>query len=301
MALTKLIAQPNDRHVGPSQCAKSLREILTIISLVIQHTFAFKTLKDQAQEIFDFAVMVCCATPYLKHGISLERKDYVGTNFEGEMVPFRPDHFSQKGVYMGKLIDSSQKYKKEVAKTIRLSSFSYFEAYVGDIIREIFEFHGGQSILSTMTLDQNMDVLTSDQSSARSKLKERPKKSWTQRYQKLFSKLDPAKVNFPHHFLMKIGMETMQRRATSYKASQIPEMLSDLLGFELSATELGQFYEIREARNRIAHGRAVPGDTVLSTAIDANFNLRQLALRIDSHVLKYWMVIDPVSLPFATM
>lgn len=112
---------------------------------MIAHTQAFQRLKDETQEVLDFAILVSYAVPFLKHDIKqAQEKDE--TLLDTKLMPFRPDNFERDKISIGKVKDSASKYKKEVAKSIRLVGFSYFEVYVGDVILEILDFHAAEKI-----------------------------------------------------------------------------------------------------------------------------------------------------------
>lgn len=265
---------------------------------MITHTNAFKRLKDETQDIFDFAILTAYAVPFVKHKLKEAEKEYTGAAYNSELMAFRPDGF-RHNTTVGKIRDSATRYKAEIAKSIRLSSFSYFEAYVGNVIREAVAFHDPNGDLVSLPVSQDLRALSPEDAKFRHQLRDIPKKMKLQKYEKRFKQLMPTGVRFPHHALIRAGIRRLQGYAGSYRAADIPDLLFDALGFEISSTDRQNLHDIRNARNRIAHGRAEPHDKILSTAIRANYNLRELALKIDDHVLSYWMLADPVTLPYA--
>src|SRR6185369_13027352 len=61
---------------------------------------------------------------------------------EHNSVPKLPDpDFFQKPTSINRLKEIMPGYKKTLGAFLLLTSFSYFEAYVGNIFKEIFEFH----------------------------------------------------------------------------------------------------------------------------------------------------------------
>lgn len=246
----------------------------------------------------DFAILNSYAVPYLKHGIATEEKNAGGQDIARRLMPFRPDGFPSKSS-IGKVRDSSIHFKVEIAKSIRLSSFSFFEAYVGDVIREVLEFHGAERLSDALVVDQDLGYLSSSHVKFHTQLREPPSKSKVQKYRKRILELQLQGVRFPNQALLRTGMRRMKHLAASYRAADIPSVLSEALGFELTAKQRGEFHEAREARNRIAHGKASQADCNLRLAVRANYSLRELALALDRHVLRHWMVVDPITLEYA--
>jgi RiboL-PSP-HEPN len=265
---------------------------------VIAHTQAFQRLKDETQEVLDFAILVSYAVPYLKHGIK-EAQEGEPPLADTQLMPFKPDNFERDKIRVGKVKDSARKYKREIAKSIRLVGFSYFEVYVREVILEILDFHSTQMLKDELGTSPTVASFDEDAKAAHSKLRERPKKSQRAKYQQ--NQLELAKVGFamPLDRALILGLDRMKRQATDYKASQIPTMLCELLGLDLTEPELNEFTSIRDARNRIAHGRPSDHDLEIPSAIEANHTLRELARKIDQHVLEYWLIADPVSLQHA--
>lgn len=267
---------------------------------MIHHTEAFKRLKDETQEVLDFAILVSYAVPHLKHRIK-EAQEKDEALLDTKLMPFRPDNFERDKIPIGKIKDSASKYKKEIAKSIRLVGFSYFEVYIGDVIQEILEFHAAEKLRRELGSTPSVDSLEETTKTAHSKLREVPKKSQRSKYERYQAELSKVGFAMPLDRAMILGLERMRRLAADYKASQIPTMLSELLGLELTESELNAFGTIRDARNRIAHGRQSDQDIEITAAIEANHVLRELARKIDQHVLEYWLIADPVSLRHASM
>ena len=265
---------------------------------MIAHTYAFKRLKDDSQEILDFVVLTSYAVPFLKHKLRESESTTNLANYNLTLMPFKPDNFSS-GSRVGKIRDSALSYKAELAKTLRITTFSFFESYVGDVLAEIVAFHNGAELATSMKVDQDLSGLTPNQDKQRRKLQEPPKRGKEDKYYRSFAELSGAGVRFPHHAFMRIGVARMQERARNYKSVEIPDMLNELLGLELDATDREAFHLMREARNRIAHGRPQPQDTYIGNAIADNRFTRSLALKIDRHAVKYWLLTDPVSFPYA--
>lgn len=53
-----------------------------------------------------------------------------------------PDHFGQPGDHI-RLKQIKESYKDSLGRFLLISTFSHFEAYIQDVVGEIFDFHGG--------------------------------------------------------------------------------------------------------------------------------------------------------------
>lgn len=108
---------------------------------MIAHSKSFETLKAEVQRAFDFAILSVHAVPWLKYSIKEHKIDL------SKPLPFRPDYFDERPVASAKVVSSAQCYKAVLAKHLFLSSFSYFEAYFHNLVREVLEFHGVETLL----------------------------------------------------------------------------------------------------------------------------------------------------------
>ena len=124
---------------------------------MIPHTKAFTVLKREAQQVFDFAIVVTHAVPALKKALK---------GFEpGDVIPFQPDHFDARPIAIDKVKQNAKQYKALLSRYLFLSSFSFFEAYFRDVLNEIITFHGGMSILERVSIKHNA-TLTDDETIA---------------------------------------------------------------------------------------------------------------------------------------
>ncbi len=100
-----------------------------------RNTKSYLKLREQIQESFDFVYVVSQAVPCLKLQSSLIKKGVV------KELP-NPDYFTQPNplIQINKQVKG---YKVELSKYTLISSFSYFEAFVIDIIEELIKFNGG--------------------------------------------------------------------------------------------------------------------------------------------------------------
>src|SRR5437016_909818 len=134
---------------------------------MIPHTEAFAVLKRQVQEVFDFAIVVTYAVPALKHVLK-------HAAIRDDQIPFRPDHFDSRPIAIEKVRENTKAYKAVLARYLFLSSFSFFEAYFNDVLKEIIDFHGSDSLLGRVSIKHNEKLSVEDSKSEKRKLQEYP-------------------------------------------------------------------------------------------------------------------------------
>jgi hypothetical protein len=100
---------------------------------MISHSKSFNRARQQSQKHLDFVVLVCSAIPQITRAIS------TGDLTQASMAA--PDHF--KGVKVTRLAVLSVDYQEQLARASIVTLFSFFEAYIRDLLAEIVSFHGG--------------------------------------------------------------------------------------------------------------------------------------------------------------
>lgn len=254
---------------------------------MIAHTKSFAALKEEAQRTFDFAIMVAHAVPWLKH--SMKELDPDGH------IPIRADYFDSRPVATAKVQASTKVYKESLARHVFFSSFTFFEAYVGNVLKEIVDFHGKEALLDRTNLNECTQNLDADGSKSKRKLQEYADPKNRDRYASHGKKLQGVGYRFPSTLLSTFGLKHLCSLIEDEKirAVEIPGLLQEALHLELDeTTEVKEFHRHREVRNRIAHGTATPADFSIPTAVKANDFLRNLALKIDRHVVDYFLVVE---------
>lgn len=202
-------------------------------------------------------------------------------------MPIRADYFDKRPVATAKVKDSTKVYKESLARHVFFSSFSFFEAYVGNVLKEIVDFHGKEALFRRTNLNKHTISIDAEATKSKRKLQEYYKKKNSQRYSSHGKKLNNTGYRFPSTLLSTYGLKQLFSLIEDEKirAVEIPNMLQDALHLELNEeTETNVFHKHRDVRNRIAHGTASPTDFSLSKAVKANDFLRNFALKIDHHV-----------------
>lgn len=246
-------------------------------------------MKNEAQGVFDFAIVVSYAVPALKYSLKTVSGD--------DPIPFKPEHFDSRPVATAKVRENAKVYKKLLSQYVFLSSFSFFEAYFHDLLKEVIEFHGRDGLRSQVGINHNATLVAPDDLKAKRKLQEYPKPSEKTKYQKFGRSLAQKGFRFPSTLLASYGLERLIELADAeyIPASKIPDLVQSIFQLPLdSCSEIEPFSAYREHRNRIAHGRADSKSLHLGKAVEANNFLRNLALKIDSHVVQNFLVVEAI-------
>lgn len=254
---------------------------------MIPHTKSFKRLKDEIQTVLDFAIVVSYAVPSLKI--------VLGQLGENDPLPFSPDHFDSRPIPTKKVRSNLAGYKEALSRHIFLSSFSYFEAYFVDVLKEVIDFHTKEHLFLKHSLSKNK--LINDKDSLRSikKLREYPVSANKDSYLNNGRKLAASGFVFPSSVLARHGLMKLVEDAKSekIKSVDIPSLVESVFQLELDpVVEKKKFDDFRKMRNSIAHGRPKKASLHLAKAIEANNFLRNLALKIDSHVVHNLLLVE---------
>lgn len=268
---------------------------------MIDHTEAFKRLKDEQQKILDFSIMVCYAVPNLKKSIK-GYKDKV-VNYETFV---KPEYFVET-VDIDRLESLSKNYKDNLSKYTLLSAFSFFESYFRDVVEELVTFHGGKDSFIN-TLHARHKLILSNQNAViienKKKLNEPLKKKNWQRYKKHIDILDKeAKYRHPSELLATYGLKYFIETVTgnNFKSVMIPDALEFAFGLDLTEkinqhTDLidkdlkETFDTMRSIRNSIGHGNA--NNLGFEKVMDLIRFLRYFAVKIDDHLVKHFFVLE---------
>lgn len=249
---------------------------------MIETSNSFKKLKLQIQDSMDILLLCCHAVPALK---AYSKAVKMGS---APKLP-DPDYFNTPSP-IDRLEKITPKYRKTLGKLVFLNSFSYFEAYITEITNEFLEFHGMGNEFSKREDEIKKAILDNKFEPIARKLREPIKKGKEAKYKKIKAQLINNGYYFPKELISTYGVKRIQKQLEELRAVQIPNLLKDIFELELSEVEIKEFHEMRTFRNNIAHGKVKEVD--LGQAIKSNEFLRNLAIKIDKHILKYFFVAD---------
>ena len=206
---------------------------------------------------------------------------------------FKPDHFDSRPIKTEKVLHDTKEYKEALSRHIVLSSFSYFEAYFHDVLSEILEFHGKDLLFNISSISTDIGD-SGIVEKARKKLSEYPKKSNLDCYKSNKEKLLKCGEALPSALLAQYGYRKLIEliEGNYIPAAKIPELSNSILQLKFDDSEEELLYGYKEIRNKIAHGRISDGTLYVKKAIEMNNFFRNLALKIDKHVLKYFLLVE---------
>ncbi|HEX8211775.1 MAG TPA: hypothetical protein VF584_16490 [Longimicrobium sp.] len=251
---------------------------------MLRHSNAYVVWRSQSQQMLDFAVLVTTAAPQLAHALAaheLDSRAYLATNpsFRASREPYSTEKRTLK------------EYPTVLGATLLLSIFSYFEAYFFSLIDEVLQFHGGEEGVERAIRKQFSPRARSpeaDRALALLRMNHNPGRA--DQYRKHVAALRNEPVLWPSQRLMLFGLRQVVAQRKRWKSVHIPDLMADLLTYPVSQAEHDRFHTIRDQRNGIAHGRVLGHD--LRKAVDASNFFRELSLRLDTHVVENYLVIE---------
>ncbi|MBV4469923.1 HEPN domain-containing protein [Pseudomonas siliginis] len=253
---------------------------------MITNTNAFFILKQQIQSSIDFSVLCCQAVPALKAYIKAVEKGSAPKLPDADHFKGDPNFDQLKGYI--------PEYRKNLGKLMFINSFSYFEAYFKSLIAEVLEFHGGKDAFVDRAKKRQHQHLVfaegTDTKKSANKLREYAKPSKSFKYIKYTNKIEHTDFRFPSELFAAFGIFELGTNYSDLKASQIPHVAQLCFGVDLTESEVESFSSYRNLRNSVAHGQTLTID--FNEANAANSFLRSLALKIDKHVVKHFLVIE---------
>jgi hypothetical protein len=252
----------------------------------LPNTEAYLRLREQAQGVFEFAVLTGHAVPALRHDIS-EIQSGARTGLES------PDYFDWGTTTLDQLNESQHVYQERMANYLLLSSFSFFEAYIKDAVLEFLRFHGGSDRLIQLAARRDAQFIASQPKEKPGKVQKLRKPASTDgitkfTLRKLTEELRAQGYRFPSDLLSAFGIRMLVRQLSNFKASHIPMLLTEGLHMPLSAEVLKEFDRVRVTRNAVAHGRPAP--LTIKAVADMNSTLRDIAKTVEDHLIRHFFV-----------
>jgi hypothetical protein len=247
-------------------------------------TQQYVRLRKQIQKTFDFAYVVCQSVPCLKLQMSLIKKDVI------KSLP-APDYFGKSNA-LDAISQQVKEYKSELCRHTILSSFSYFEAYVTDVVRALIDFHGGAEEFHARSV-RNVRRIINNQSEKHIGAKRVLQKN---KINNNFNIQDATKILemqnyvFPSEMLYPLGVKFLSQKIGNLRASEIPSFVQDAFGMQISDLLIEKFHEVREIRNKIAHGNSV--ELIIKDVAKMNSTLRDFALEIDKYLMANFFITE---------
>jgi hypothetical protein len=247
---------------------------------------AYLRFREQSERLVGFAVLVSYAVPELVNELSapsprpgaIRRSDF----YHKSSVCDPPG-----------LLRTASTYEQELASYVLLSTFSFFEAFVSGAIEELIAFHGGGATFQKRAAKRLHERLTIDHKPLQgtiAKLRTTEKGNAKFRYITASQALASKNFRFPGELLASYGIKSLIEDVAKLKAVHIPDLLQAAFGVPLTRAEVEQFHNIREDRNKVAHGDAGALDMRKVTAM--GLFLRKLAVKTADHLSEHFFVIE---------
>lgn len=185
--------------------------------------------------------------------------------------------------YSENISNCTSHYQSKLATYLYFSTFSYFEAFVLDLAKELtngYEEIEKETYVEDFKQDHNVlsDMVKLDK-------KYDPRK--LDRYKKFSNKLESQGYLDPEKLIFSSLMDIYNQKIDSLKANEIPVFLEKTLLFKMTDDEIHTFHSIRDNRNSIGHG-AKGFSPHLNDVIKANKYFKELSDRLNKHVTYYF-------------
>ncbi|MEQ1087729.1 HEPN domain-containing protein [Acinetobacter seifertii] len=257
-------------------------------------TNAFLKWQRNTQEIFDFSVLVHYAVPALKQQISLVEKGVVQQLCRPDYYKSNRENYYSSPNLLNSIKSRTAGYKSHVSDYLLLSLFSYFEAFVIDVIQEFLNFHGGISEFQNFAIKKSrnsMEILSNQKDIRKHRNNLKPTSAKNQPDRKHATReLKKTQFRFPSDHFASYGIFMLGKKIEDLKARDIPEVLINVLLIELDPEDVRKFHNIRDIRNNIAHGQLVNLD--IQAVTKHNDVLMALAKKINSHVCEFFKIYE---------
>lgn len=263
------------------------------------NTEAFVRLKQEQQRVLDFTLLTCHAMPNLSKTI---KGVEMGVPKYGLATPlyFKKEH-------PDRLKAQINHFEANLSKYILFSSWSFFEFYFKDCMKELLDFYGGKENFLKGIKDLNTDKINKNKLlfDKTKKIREKPKKGKELKYKNVLKELDSQEYSFVNELFSSWGVKHFVNDIASgnFVSADIPDILIDLFGFDISQKvndygylkemDLAQtFHSMREFRNKIGHGEIV--NIPFNRVMAYNKFLRQFAVRVDKYLIENYFVINNI-------
>ncbi len=253
---------------------------------MIPHTQAYDRFRAEGIALYDYAVLLSFAVPCLEKEIKK-----ISGAVKGKLP--RSRYIKNDSITAEELLVRISNAGDTLGKEILLTTFSYFEAYVSEALKEMIDFHGGEKRLQDMCrkhlLSQDKS-LSSRAIESRKKIQEYPKANLMPKYKKHNRVLIVEACPLPSQRAAAYGWKALAEVAKNFKAHKIPDVIFDGFLVPITDTERSEFHTLRDKRNKIAHGKL--HRYPVRIAITHGKFLRDLAVRIDKHIVENFLLIE---------
>ena len=187
---------------------------------------------------------------------------------------------TQSDIYIANIEKSITDYRSKLSTYLYFSTFSYFEAYIIDLSKEV--------IADLSKIDKKEYIvghqINSAKIDARQKLSQETDPRKKDRYIKFSKQLDADAYLVPERILFASLIEMLEEKIDDLKANEIPAFLEKTFLYKMSGENKQTFSNVRTNRNSIGHGNKSYNPN-LNDVLSANHFFKKLASEIDVHVM----------------
>ena len=254
----------------------------------MKHSKSYNLFLNQIQGIYEFSLMSSYAVPHLK-----KQMNNIGTGTEIRSI-VKPDHYRFDTSKKDRIQEIMKNYKPHLSSYFMLSMFSFFEAYVKNLLDELYKFHGGEKnwlerIKRNISNSRKM-VLLKNLIKKEGKLKEYFRKDKKGNYIQSIKELKKNGYYFPTDKFSFYGVSQAIKKTPKLEASELLSFLNKVFGINFTDNEKKDFEKARQTRNDIAHGRRKR--LSLRQSRNLSIILTKLATKIDEFIVPDYFVIE---------
>lgn len=240
----------------------------------------------QLEELYDFSLLSAYAVPSLKkHLNEVKGNNPVRTIIVPDFYRFDKSNKKRLNIFI-------KDYEKHLASYFLIAAFSFFEAYVKEVILELIDYHGGNVgwINNTNQNFKNIEIemVKNDSIKHVSSLMEPFRKDKKGKYLNKKKILRNNNYVFPSQKMSIYGISQLISKIKDLRANQIPAFLEDV--FNLNFSKKRRFNNIRKKRNDIAHGKKLNLSLRESRAMAKS--LRGMSVEIDKFFLRNYFILE---------
>jgi hypothetical protein len=175
--------------------------------------------------------------------------------------------------------------------TLLLSLFSHFETYFFSVIDEIIAFHGGVEVMESVIKSQYRAADAKPPLKATNYLRNEHEVRLNDRFRRFSAEVrTQGGIMWPSQRFMLFGFKQFVKQRKNWKAANIPEIIRDVLCIDFSDDDKNSFHDIRDKRNKIAHGTSLNFE--LKKALDAGAFFLSLSRTVEEAVLSKFLIVE---------
>jgi hypothetical protein len=192
----------------------------------------------------------------------------------------------QSSDYIDNLKICSTAYQSKLASYLYFSLFSYFEAFIFDLMHEVIEAFDRLDVSNYLEVSRCMDRENENRVLNRNY---DPRK--IDKYKKYSKELLNKGYKEPGILMFSSLIEMMKSNLKNMKANDIPTFLEKIFFFKLSYADNLIFCDLRDKRNSLGHG-GISFTPNLRNVIDANKFFKRISRNLDEHITRNYMKLN---------